>query len=531
MARFYSISKGILMIFLCVLTTFSISAQAINFDLSIDKDILKPGNTEVQFEYNLTNTSTYTFDKIDFESNLYIWRTQALESDLGQDLTQFDPNNNGLLEPGETWTLRLYQNIFANTGETYVLNGGVQVQTADGQVFSAGDAQMIHIYGVNMDVTILNECVDVGDKIDITLTTRLLIDEDAAKNPGVTIITVGGMDIIIPLPASQWEARDLMMSATNLNMGNVFDPFNPPAGIDLENFCEQGGVDAGRNAADVLDECEPIETVRFPCTMMGEDDVLCEFPDWEFCYCIQTPTDEAEWLEFTVSTPTIDASDDFTIWKADENPAGSGMYGDFIDVTDQVESGGMDGEAINYKIIPVKLVDFTVQEAGNGVQLSWATESEINNKHFEILRSRDGIQFDRIGVIEGQGTSQARIDYRFMDKTPSLGLNYYQLMQVDFDGATDYSSIAQIDLNYKSGSANVEIRPNPVSDFLSIDAGEIIGQVSIVIFDERGSVVKEATLGQGEQLDVTDMLNGVYFAKVFDQYNYEIGSQRIMIAK
>ena len=97
-----------------------------------------------------------------------------------------------------------------------------------------------------------------------------MIDEDAAKNPGTTIITVNGIEIEIVLPASRWEARDLIISVSDLN-GNVdFDPFDPPAGFELINFSEQGGMDSGRNSMNVLDECEPIETVRAPCSVMGE---------------------------------------------------------------------------------------------------------------------------------------------------------------------------------------------------------------------------------------------------------------------
>jgi len=289
-----------------------LNAQKLIFDVQITDEYIESGTTELDLNYTLSNPTTESFSEINFASDIYNWRTNELIADLSQAMSEVDPNNNGILDAGETWELNLYQTLEAEIANTFVINGAVSAVDMFGNVEMEADAELLKAYGVNMDVNIEQECVEPGEKIDITLSTRLLIDEDAAKNPGTTTIIVGGVPITIELPASQWEARDLMITATELNGGLAFDPFNPPAGIELTQFCEQGGADAGRNENNILDECEPIETVRAPCVDFGEDDVLCEFPDWVFCYCITIPEDYAG------ETFVVEATDDFTIWKADE---------------------------------------------------------------------------------------------------------------------------------------------------------------------------------------------------------------------
>ncbi len=40
-----------------------------------------------------------------------------------------------------------------------------------------------------------------------------------------------------------------------------------------------------------------------------------------------------------------------------------------------------------------------------GISLNWATATETNNKGFEIEKSLDNKIFNRIGFVEGKGTT------------------------------------------------------------------------------------------------------------------------------
>src|SRR5690606_29315936 len=99
--------------------------------------------------------------------------------------------------------------------------------------------------------------------------------------------------------------------------------------------------------------------------------------------------------------------------------------------------------------LPVSLSLFTVKSQNDIVKLNWTTVSENNNSHFEPLRSRDGIKFSKIGVVDGAGNSDQERSYTYTDYAPFSGISYYQLNQVDFDGTSTVSEIRSVKTKLK----------------------------------------------------------------------------------
>lgn len=56
-------------------------------------------------------------------------------------------------------------------------------------------------------------------------------------------------------------------------------------------------------------------------------------------------------------------------------------------------------------VLPVELVSFTAKESDNKIILNWTTLSEVNNHHFELESSGNGIDFVPIGEREQPGCS------------------------------------------------------------------------------------------------------------------------------
>jgi hypothetical protein len=79
------------------------------------------------------------------------------------------------------------------------------------------------------------------------------------------------------------------------------------------------------------------------------------------------------------------------------------------------------------------LLYFYGKKAENGVLLSWETATEINNDYFDVEWSMDGISFEKIGQVQGAGTTAEIQLHEFLHKKPVNGNNYYRLKQVDFD--------------------------------------------------------------------------------------------------
>ncbi|MCC6703076.1 MAG: T9SS type A sorting domain-containing protein [Fluviicola sp.] len=140
-------------------------------------------------------------------------------------------------------------------------------------------------------------------------------------------------------------------------------------------------------------------------------------------------------------------------------------------------------------ILPVEIISFNGANEDEGVALSWKTLSEVNNDYYEILHSRDGLNYESIGKVTGAGSSTEQHVYSFLDEQANEGINYYQLRQVDFDGkqtAVEKISVTR-EIN-KNGIINVY--PNPTSNNATIQFNsEKNEEVQLLITDQRGHVI------------------------------------------
>ncbi|MDA0196847.1 MAG: VCBS repeat-containing protein [Bacteroidetes bacterium] len=100
---------------------------------------------------------------------------------------------------------------------------------------------------------------------------------------------------------------------------------------------------------------------------------------------------------------------------------------------------GTDGSSCeSFSVLPVELVSFSGKAGNESIVLDWVTATEVNNDRFEIERSVDGANWDVVGTVVGAGSSEDFLTYEFTDRRPVIGINYYRLRQVDFDGAHEY---------------------------------------------------------------------------------------------
>jgi hypothetical protein len=85
----------------------------------------------------------------------------------------------------------------------------------------------------------------------------------------------------------------------------------------------------------------------------------------------------------------------------------------------------------------------------NQTHISWSVATQINNEKYIIEHSnpgsyRDALNFSPIAEITGDGTSNETKHYEYIHKSPSIGINYYRIKQIDYDGKYSYSDIASV---------------------------------------------------------------------------------------
>jgi len=143
--------------------------------------------------------------------------------------------------------------------------------------------------------------------------------------------------------------------------------------------------------------------------------------------------------------------------------------------------------------LPVSLISFTAQKQTVGVQLKWNTASEQNNSHFDVQRSTDGITFSNMGKVMGAGNSSVSLNYFFTDKSPALGVNYYRLSQVDFNGKTTLSKPVSVNIGFSNGTMQVYALPNTTDVIIDIST-ERASVGKLIIYSINGQKVFEREL-------------------------------------
>ena len=144
-----------------------------------------------------------------------------------------------------------------------------------------------------------------------------------------------------------------------------------------------------------------------------------------------------------------------------------------------------DLQHVNNSSLPVELCCFQAKVQNNQTFLTWKTLSETNNSHFNIQRSNNGIEFKDIGRVEGNGTTQIKQNYQFLDEHPLESTNYYRLQQVDFNETIEYSNTISVD--FQSEEKKITLLPNPNQGIFELSLqGFSIGNGSIEILTNIG---------------------------------------------
>ena len=176
--------------------------------------------------------------------------------------------------------------------------------------------------------------------------------------------------------------------------------------------------------------------------------------------------------------------------------------------------------SVDCSALPVELVRFTTQLQESETLLKWETASEINNQGFDIEYSDDGNTWRKIGYQEGNGSTDIYSNYFFYDKNPKLGVNYYRLKQIDFDGKYEYSKIESVIVE-KIGSG-YSIYPNPTSS-KKVNIVIPTEGTEISIFDSSGKLMFFSKMEIGVQvISFEKFSKGLYFVKFINGGDVQI---------
>jgi len=168
--------------------------------------------------------------------------------------------------------------------------------------------------------------------------------------------------------------------------------------------------------------------------------------------------------------------------------------------------------------LPVELSLFNAIVKGNDVYLNWQTENEINNFGFEIQRCENNQNWDSIAFVQGNGNSNSKKYYSYIDRNLDTGVYQYRIKQIDVDGNYSFSKIIGVEIFLPYNFYLYQNYPNPFNPITIISwyspirchnvlkIFDILGREVVTLVDE----FRDPGLHQIE-FNAGNLPSGVYF--------------------
>lgn len=133
--------------------------------------------------------------------------------------------------------------------------------------------------------------------------------------------------------------------------------------------------------------------------------------------------------------------------------------------------------------LPVTITSFSGRMEQSAAQLLWQAAGS-GSEGFVVERSPDGQRFTPLGSIASAGNGLR--EYRFTDRQPLAGNNYYRLRLADALGRYSYSHVICL----KNPESGLMAYPNPASSFVLLEHPEVKNDEVFLILNSSGILVK-----------------------------------------
>jgi len=246
---------------------------------------------------------------------------------------------------------------------------------------------------------------------------------------------------------------------------------------------------------------------------------------------------DLNWLSVFDNGKNFSSSNKAQVWKSTNNGANWNNIGLLVDVSISNPRTISNINTTTFSIwsvsaedapLPVTLSNLNSSISGRNIKLNWTTESEINNKGFDVeradVRSKDLI-FNKIGFVCGQGTVSTPSNYSFEDRNLMSGKYKYRLKQIDVNGNFEYFALnGEIEIGVPKSFNLSQNYPNPFNPVTKInfDLPED-GKVELRLYDMLGrevsTLINEVrTAGYYTvNLNASNLSSGIYIYRLISK--------------
>ncbi|MDD2345750.1 MAG: T9SS type A sorting domain-containing protein, partial [Bacteroidales bacterium] len=137
----------------------------------------------------------------------------------------------------------------------------------------------------------------------------------------------------------------------------------------------------------------------------------------------------------------------------------------------------------------------------------------VNNHYFTLEKSLNGIDFEFIAQIQGEGNSNQIKDYNYQDNDLSNEVIYYRLSQTDFDGSEKVFPMISVDCSQEQ---EISIVPNPFKSTITISG--LPSDCLIEIYGARGEKIESIKHHDSNNLEMNleYLSSGIYFVRIIE---------------
>ncbi len=162
--------------------------------------------------------------------------------------------------------------------------------------------------------------------------------------------------------------------------------------------------------------------------------------------------------------------------------------------------------------LPVTFIDFYAQRDREVIRLNWLTATELNNKGFEVQRSQDAKQWNKIGFVNSDLSITNIHQYSFIDQNPLKIRSYYRLRQIDQNNNFLYSKIINVEFN---SLANFSLKNSFGKGLFFYTIHDNSANYILDVFNIDGRRIYSGVSGNGDSsLDLTAYPAGAYILQI-----------------
>ncbi len=194
----------------------------------------------------------------------------------------------------------------------------------------------------------------------------------------------------------------------------------------------------------------------------------------------------------------------------------------YFNVTSDTKSAGTSRFQIilakSGKTLPVNFTSITAVENKAGVSVKWNVAEETNIATYEVERSIDGTNFERVNSVKATtSSSYAAVDNNLPTNTATI---YYRIKAVSEDGTFVYSATTKLTTNQSHLTA-LNVYPNPVQSQLNVTVDNSSNKnFTMNLFTIQGKQVtskSSLTTSTGAfHLDASTLSSGIYVVELTD---------------